>query len=259
MLSLYFKYLLIQIKSELQYKKAFIIALFGQIFSSLFSLLSIYFLFDKFGNIKGFEFKHILICYSISFLGFSLTECFFRGFDQFDIMLSNGQFDVMMLKPKPLIFQIMANKIEFKKVGRMLMAFIVVTSIIVSSPELWHIDKFMTIIFMVMGTIVIYAGLFIIKAAICFYTTQSLEIMNIFTDGARDLTEYPLSIYKKVILDFFTYVIPIAMVNLYPLLYLIGRTNNKMYMFAPFISLVFLVPCNIFWKIGLKRYKSTGS
>ena len=83
--------------------------------------------------------------------------------------------------------------------------------------------------------------------------------MNIFTDGARDLTEYPLSIYKKVILDFFTYVIPIAMVNLYPLLYLIGRTNNKMYMFAPFISLVFLVPCNIFWKIGLKRYKSTGS
>lgn len=259
MLSLYIKYLLIQIKSEMQYKKAFIIAVLGQIVSSLFSLISIYFLFDKFGNIKGFEFKHVLICYSISFLGFSLTECFFRGFDHFDLMISNGQFDMMLIRPKPLLFQIIANKIEFKKMGRAIMALIIATLVIINSPELWSIDKIITIMLMVIGTILIYIGLFIIKATICFYTTQSLEIMNIFTDGARDLTEYPLSIYKKFIVDFFTYVIPIAMVNLYPLLYLIGRTQNKTYMFAPLISVVYLIPCNVFWKIGLKRYKSTGS
>lgn len=259
MISLYIKYLLIQIKSEMQYKKAFIIAVLGQIVSSLFSLISIYFLFSKFGNIKGFEFKHVIICYSISFLGFSLTECFFRGFDHFDTMISNGQFDIMLIKPQPLIFQIISNKIEFKKMGRAIMALIIVTIVIITTPELWKLDKIITIILMVLGTIVIYIGLFIIKATICFYTTQSLEIMNIFTDGARDLTEYPLSIYKKAIVKFFTYIIPIAMVNLYPLLYLIGRTQNKLYTIAPLISIIYLIPCNIFWKIGLKKYKSTGS
>lgn len=259
MFKLYLKYLSIQFKSELEYKKAFIISLIGQLLSSLFSLIGIYFLFDKFGNIRGFEFEHILICYSISFLGFSLAECFFRGFDEFDKMLSNGKFDVMMLKPRSLIFQVIGNKVEFKKISRIALASAVGIIVLVKNPYLLAFDKIITILLMLIGTIVIYGGLFLVKAAVCFYTTQSLEIMNIFTDGARDLTQYPLSIYKKFILDFFTYVIPLALVNLYPLLYIIGRSDNKLYIAAPLMSIIFLIPCYTFWKIGLKRYKSTGS
>ena len=48
MIKLYFEYFNIQIKSLLEYKKAFIFSLIGQIFSSSFSILAIYFLFDKF-------------------------------------------------------------------------------------------------------------------------------------------------------------------------------------------------------------------
>lgn len=69
------------------------------------------------------------------------------------------------------------------------------------------------------------------------FTTQSLEIMNIFTDGARDLTQYPLSIYHKYV-KLFTYILPLAFVNYFPLLYVIGKTDNKLYMFCPVISVL---------------------
>ena len=259
LVKLYFKYFLVVLKSEMQYKKALYVGIFAQILSCLTSLISVYFLFDKFGSIEGFYFNEVLICFSISFVGFSLTECFFRGFDHFDRLISNGKFDIMLIRPTPVLFQIVGEIIEIKKLGRAILAFIILAIVISKNPILWRADKILTILFMILGTVVIYSGLFIIKAAICFYTTNSLEIMNIFTDGARDLTQYPLSIYKKVVLKFFTYIIPLALVNLYPFLYIIGKSDNKAYIFVPIITIVYLIPCYIFWKVGLKKYKSTGS
>ena len=216
-------------------------------------------MFNKFGNVDGFTFNDVLICYSISFFGFSTTECFFRGFDHFDEILSSGRFDIILTKPRNLLFQIIGEIIEIKKLGRALLALIVLAIVFAHNPILWSAEKVLAIILMVLGTVIIYSGLFVVRAGICFYTTNSLEIMNIFTDGARDLTEYPLSIYHKAVKGFFTYVIPLALVNLYPLLYLIGKSDNKWYIFLPCLTIFFVIPCLLFWKIGLKKYKSVGS
>lgn len=259
MCKLYFKFFSIQIKTLLEYKKSFIFSIIGQIISSFFSLISIYFLFNKFGNIEGYTFNNVLICFIVSYVGFSCAECFFRGFDQFDKMISNGEFDRILTRPSGLIFQVLASKIEFEKLGKLIAAIIVLIALLMLNPELLKLDKIITILLMIIGTIVIYASLFVLKGGICFYTTQSLEIMNIFTDGARDLTQYPLSIFHKYIKNFFTYIIPLAFVNYFPLMYVIGKVENKMYMISPVISILFIIPCYIIWRIGVRKYKSTGS
>lgn len=259
MVKTYLKYFSIQFKSLLEYKKSFFFSLIGQFFSSFFSILSIYFLFDKFGNIDGYTFNNVLICFVVSFAGFSIAECFFRGFDQFDKMISNGEFDRILTRPQGLVFQVLANKIEFEKIGRAIAAIFTLIILLSINSELLKVDKLITIFLMIIGTVIIYGSLFIMKGGITFFTTQSLEIMNIFTDGAKDLTQYPLSIYHKYIKIFFTYILPLAFVNYFPLLYVIGKTSNKLYSFSPIISILFSIPCYIIWNIGVKRYKSTGS
>ena len=57
----------------------------------------------------------------------------------------------------------------------------------------------------------------------------------------------------------FTYIIPLALFQYYPLLFLLGRSSNRLLMFAPFGALPFLALCLLFWKIGVRHYKSTGS
>lgn len=96
-------------------------------------------------------------------------------------------------------------------------------------------------------------------AGISFFTIEGLEFMNIFTDGSREFGKYPLSVYGDGILKFFTYVIPIALFQYYPLLYLIGKSDNIGLIFLPLSGLVFMIPCYGFFKFGLRRYKSTGS
>ena len=104
-----------------------------------------------------------------------------------------------------------------------------------------------------------FAGLFIIYASLCFFSTEGLEFMNIFTDGGREFGSYPLSIYGEGVLKFFTYVIPMALWQYYPLLYLTGRDSNPLYSIAPLASVVFLIPCLILWRIGVRHFRSTGS
>lgn len=73
---LYFKYFSMHLKAALEYKKAFVLALLSKMATSIFSFISIIFLFDKFGSIDGYTFENVLICFSISYLGYATAECF---------------------------------------------------------------------------------------------------------------------------------------------------------------------------------------
>lgn len=256
---LYLKYFSMQLKSILEYRKTFIISILSQLLMSVTAFISIFFLFDKFGNIEGYTFDNVLICFSISFTGYSIAECMFRAFDHFDRMIGNGKFDRILVRPKNVIIQILGEEMEFAKMGRAFAASVVFIWLLTQHEELLRPDKFITLLLMILGTMIIYAGLFVLKAGISFFTTQSLEIMNIFTDGGRDLTQYPLNIYKKWVKIFFTYILPLAWVNYYPLLYVIDKTDNKINIVMPLISILFILPCYAVWNIGLRKYKSTGS
>jgi ABC-2 type transport system permease protein len=123
----------------------------------------------------------------------------------------------------------------------------------------WTGEKIFLLILMIVCGMFVFSGLFVIGAGFCFFTTQGLEVLNIFTDGGKQFGQYPFSIYGEGILRFFTYVIPLALFQYYPFLYLVGESDNRLYMLFPLLSLLFLIPCFLFWRFGMRHYKSTGS
>lgn len=258
-MKLYLKYLSIHMKSQMQYKTSFFLTIVGQFLTSFSAFLSIYFMMTRFNQVNDFSFSEVLLCFATVLMAFSLAECFARGFDTFSNMIGNGEFDRIMVRPRNEMFQVLASKIEFSRIGRLVQAIIVFAYAIPTSNVSWSVDKVITLILMIISGTAIFSGLFIIYAALCFFTTEGLEFMNIFTDGGREFGRYPLSIYGESVLKFFTFVIPLALFQYYPFLYLIGRSNNLLYMLSPLFGFLFLIPCYIIWRIGIKHYKSTGS
>lgn len=258
---LYFKYFSIHLKSVMEYKLSFFLTALGQGMTTLFSFLSMYFLFDRFGSIKGYNFNEVLLCFGSIFISFSLAECFGRGFDSFSRTISNGEFDRIMVRPRNEVLQVLGSKIELTRIGRLLQALIVFIYALITCGVDWTLEKILTLTLMVIGGVCLFFGLFMIYAAICFFTIEGLEFMNIFTDGGREIAQYPLNIYKNWVLKFFTFFVPLAFVNYYPFLFLIDKaTNNKiLYMISPVVAMLFIVPSYILWRIGVKYYKSTGS
>ena len=258
-MKLYMKYVLMQLKSQLEYKTSFLLTALGQFIASFTSFISIYFLFEHFYQVDGFSLADVLLCYGVILLSFALAECFFRGFDTFDIVLSNGEFDRMLVRPRNILFQVVVSRIDFSRIGRFLQALLVLIYAVNHCGVVWSSDKVAVLLVMMIAGFVLFSSLFIVYASFCFFTIEGLEFINIFTDGGREFGQYPLSIYGKDILKFFTYCIPLACVQYYPLLYILDDSVPRFYGIVPAYACLFFIPCYLFWRYGLSKYKSTGS
>lgn len=257
--ALYLKFFAMHLKSQMQYKTSFFLATLGQFLVSFTAFLGIYFMFSRFSAIEGFAYEQALLCFAVVLMAFSMAEMLGRGFDVFPRMISNGEFDRALVRPRNIIFQVLASKMEFTRIGRLVQAIVVFCYAIPNSGITWTGDKIFTLCLMLVCGSLIFFALFIVYAAFSFFTIEGLEFMNIFTDGGREFGRYPFSVYGKTILRFLTFVIPLALFQYYPLLYLLDRERRIFFMFTPLLGLLFLLPSFTFFRIGLRHYKSTGS
>ncbi len=123
----------------------------------------------------------------------------------------------------------------------------------------WTFPKVLTVIFMLTGGVAVFGGLFLIYAGICFFTLDGLEFMNVFTDGAKEFGKYPVGIYGEKLLLFATFIVPYALIQYYPLLFLLGRRTSLLYMILPLLAVLFLIPGMLLWRFGVRHYQSSGS
>lgn len=259
LLYLYGKYMMMHIKSLMQFKVSFLLTSIGQFLVSFNIFLGVYFMFQRFQVVENFTYTEVILCFSIMLMAFTLAECFFRGFDTFSTMISNGEFDRILVRPKGIIFQVLASKMEFSRIGRLLQAIVMFWYGIVNAEIVWTFDKIIVVCMMIGAGIIVFASLFILYAGLCFFTLEGLEFLNIVTDGAREFGRYPVAVYGKAVTKFCTFIVPFALFQYYPFLYLIGKSSQAIYMVYPLFACLFIIPCYVVWRIGLYHYKSTGS
>lgn len=258
-MKLYFRYMGILLKGQMQHKASFAMMTVGQFLVSFTTFLGVYFLMDRFHTVNGFSFSEVLLCFAVVLMAFSMAECFFRGFDRFPNLIRTGQLDRILVRPRNEMFQVLTSNLDISRLGRVFQAVLMLGYAIPTSGIHWTTDKILGLILMILGGIAVFTGLFILYAGISFFTLEGLEFMNIFLDGSREFGKYPLSIYGEGVLKICTYVVPIALFQYYPLLYLIGRSDNFGMVFLPLLGFVFILPCYVFFRFGLKKYQSAGS
>ena len=256
---LYKHYVSINVRCMMQYKMSFFLTLIGQFLLSFSMFLGVFFMFQRFSRVEGFTYSQVLLCFSIILMEFSLAELFARGFDAFSGMVRTGAFDRVMVRPQGEILQVLGSKFELTRIGRILQAVVMFVYGIRASGVSWDVPKVMTVLFMLIGGTAVFSGLFLIYAALCFFTLEGLEFMNVFTDGAREFGKYPIGIYGEKMLLFATFFVPYALIQYYPLLYILGMRTSLAYMFLPLGACWFLNPALVFWKFGVRHYQSSGS
>lgn len=258
-IKLYKHYISINVRSMMQYKTSFFLTAMGQFLVSFNVFLGIFFMFQRFSKVEGFSYSDVLLCYSIMLMEFSLAEMWARGFDSFSGMVRSGSFDRVLVRPRSEMLQVLGSKFELTRIGRMLQALVLFVYGITACDVRWTPAKVLTVLFMLIGGTCLFSGIFMIYAALCFFTLEGLEFMNVLTDGAREYGKYPIEVYGKRMLQFTTFVVPYALVQYYPLLYLLDRKTDVFYVFLPLLAVLFLIPCYLLWRFGVRHYRSSGS
>lgn len=256
---LYRHYISIVVRGMMQYKTSLALTTIGQFLVSFNVFLGIYFLFRRFHQVKGYSYSEVLLCYAIVLMEFSLAEIWARGFDTFSGIVRKGEFDRILVRPQGEILQVLGSKFELNRLGRLFQAAVVFLYAVCTVEVHWTTGKVLTVALMLAGGVAVFFGLFLIYAALCFFTLEGLEFMNVLTDGAREYGKYPLDIYGKRLLRLATVIVPYALIQYYPLQYILGRVSNPVYIFLPLLAVVFLAPCYGLWRIGVRHYQSSGS
>lgn len=255
----YFQNFKLHIKSQLQYKTSFILGAISQFaifFTYYFTVIG---LFQKFSNVKGYTMYEVLLCLAIIYFGFSINEIFFRGIDKFEELIIDGSLDRFLVRPQSIIYQVLCSKADLIKITRMLQAVVLLFISLLNISIEWNMIKVIVLLLMLLGSTCIFFGLMLITASYCFITVQGLEVKHILTDGGKNVAQYPISIFRKGFVFIFTFIIPYAVVNYYPLMYLLGKSQNLIFAFSPLLTVIYLIPCFLCFKLGMKHYESTGS
>ncbi len=255
---LYFRFLAIHVKSAMAYRTSFFLSCLGHLLIAVNCFLGVIFLLDRFGDIGGYTLEQLALCYAAILAATSLAECFARGFDAFPGILRQAQFDRLLVRPRPLVAQVICQDLKPAVASRLVQAAVMAVWAIRAGAVAWTAGKAAVFALMVLCGAGVFFGLFLVYAGLCFFTLEGLEVMNIFTDGVREYGKYPFGVYGKNVLRVLTFLVPMALVQHWPLQYLLGR-GPWWYGLCPPLALAFLVPCFLFWRFGVRHYTSTGS
>lgn len=258
-MKLFISYFAMNLKSQMQYKASFLLATFGQFITAFASFFSISFIFQSGDSIQNFSFNEVMLCFAVIMLSFSIGQFFGGGLATFPRMLGDGSFDRIMVRPRSIILQVLAPNADFTRLGLIVQAIIVLIYATSSIELQWTPMKILLLLLMVICGSAVFFGIFLMNASFAFFTVESMEFFNVFTYGARKFGKYPFAVYGKGVLYFLTFVIPLALFQYYPLLYLIDQKQSIFYVICPLLSLLFLLPVYGLYKFGIRKFKSTGS
>lgn len=248
----------IDVKSQLQYRASLLLTTVGQFLTAFSYFFGLEFIMRKVAGLEGFTYAQMLLCFAVVMGAFSIGELFGHGFAVFPSLIARGELDRLLIRPRALLPQILLGNLDLTRFGLLIQAAVVLCIAVPQCGILWTLPKILCLAAMILCGGAVFFGLFLMKASFSFFTIQELEFFNIFTYGARQFGRYPFSAYGDGVLKILTWVVPLALFQYYPMLYLFDKAG-AVNAVLPVLSLLFLIPCYLIYRFGLKRYQSTGS
>jgi ABC-2 type transport system permease protein len=260
-LSLYWRYIRLSIKSQLEYRVSFVMLAIGNFVTSGMEIVAIWALFARFRTLEGWTLAEVALFYGIVHVSFALAEAFGRGFDTFDRQVKSGSFDRLLLRPRNLALQVAGGEVQLLRIGRMVQGLAVLIWALLHQQQPIGLRQIVLVCLAIFGGAALFTGLFVLQATLSFWTTESLEVMNTVTYGGTETAQYPLTIYRPWFRRFFTFVVPLACVGYLPILGILRPAELSWWtpFLAPLAGFAFLFVALGIWRIGVYHYRSTGS
>lgn len=252
----------VSLRTQLEYRGPTFVGAVTQLFGTAIEFLGIWALFERFGSLQDWTLGEAAVFYGTANVAFAIADAIGRGFDAFDRHVKTGEFDRVLLRPRSTVLQIAGSEFALKRAGRLLQGVVVLLwGLVTTGLTPWAL---LTIPMALVSTAVLFCALFIIYAAMAFWTTESLEVMNIVTHGGVQTAQYPLSIYVGALRKLFMFVVPLGPCLYYPLLIAMGKSDPlgaPMWIgfITPVAAPLFLAFALGAWRAGVRRYTSTGS
>jgi ABC-2 type transport system permease protein len=260
----YWMLIVMWIRSSLAYPLSFVLMLVSSMLITVTDFVAVVLMFSHITSFGGFTLGQMALLYATASMTLGIADLFTGSIERVGERIRTGTLDVYMIRPVPAFLQTAADGFALRRLGRPFQAGVVLAFAFAHLDIDWTVARgIMLVVSMVAGS-VIFGAIFVLGAAFQFVSVDSAELANSFTYGGQTLTQYPLSVFGKEIVRAVTFVVPIAFVNYYPVLYLLGKPAplglpSWIGLLSPVVAVVMVALASLAWRGGLRRYRSTGS
>lgn len=255
----------ITINAWFQYKLDAFLRSFAVFLREAGTICVMYFTLNTFSNINGWNVKELMFMFSFVFFTYSILILCFTGLRDFEYMVNDGRFDRFLLRPRGVLFQVLASNADwFAAIGHGSLGILL---FILSASSINIVWNFITIIYLILaviGGVLIQGAIFLIIASLSFYFIKTNNIREVFYWDVRKFSGYPISIFPKFIQALLMYIIPFAFVNYFPAQFFLHKDDlffyPEFYVFiTPIVGVIMYLIAYLFWRISLKHYNSSGN
>lgn len=231
----------------------------------MISVVVMYLMLSSFVHIKGWQMNELFFLYSFLFLSYSLFIFFFTGIRDFDNMVYTAEFDSFLIRPLGLMFQIVASRVDFcAGIGHGTVGVILMLKTANSVGIQWNAQSITYYIAALIGGAIIQASLFMVSSVFSFWAIKTVNVRNMIFFNSRRFAGYPISFYPGIIQKILMFVVPFAFVSYFPAQYFLKKPdigmfwNGYLYL-TPVVGILMFFLVYMFWRFGLKQYKSSGN
>ena len=259
------RYMSASVKAQMQYPGSTALIAAGQFVTTILDLVAIWALFTRFGAVDGWRFGDVALFFGLVSISFAIADFLSRGFEVLGTeFIKTGNFDRLLLRPRRATLQLIGHDFRFNRAGRLLQGVVVTVIGTQSLGFHWSAPAIALAIWTIAGGIALFVGLMVVQGALAFWTTESLEVMNLLTYGGVQAAQFPLGLYEKWFRNFLIFVVPIACVAYFPVLAILGKpdplgTPSWLLPLTPLAGFGFLGLSFVAWRAGVSKYTSTGS
>jgi ABC-2 type transport system permease protein len=211
-----------RLRSQTAYRGSFAADVAGQMVLALTEFVELYAIVHNIPTFGGMTFAQALLVFAFASVGFSIGDLILGETDSMSEVIRTGKLEVLLVRPLPVLLQLMTSDFQLRRVGRLAFALIALAAALVLTDIQWDPAKVALFIVTPVAGAAIFGALFVGAGAVQFWLLDGRQFANAFTYGGRYVASMPGAAMFLPLQVFFTFVVPATLVAYAPSLVLLG-------------------------------------
>jgi ABC-2 type transport system permease protein len=247
------------IRSRLAYRASFLARLLAVALADLTPILLIGIVLTRFPSVAGWRWPELALLYGLMQTSASLARALSVPLDHFDDLIVSGGLDTILCRPVSPLGHVLAGGVELMQASRIGVGIAALALALPAAGVPATAANLGLVVAAVAGGAMILFALTWMIASFSFWAGRTGKLDDMVMSSARSFAEYPLAIFPRSVRAALTFVLPVALASYYPALRLLDRGGGALAFAALPMGLLFLAIGLAVWRLGLRRYASTGS
>ena len=258
------QFLKMSIQSGLEYP----VSLLGWCLSNpiqfIVGFATIRFVVEQFHTINGWSYEQLAFLYGLAVISHGISTTLFVQTWYLGRIIIQGDLDRFLLRPMNVLFQFLFMNFNVIGISDIIPGLCVFIYGCVKVHFVWTFGNTIALLVTIIGAALIRGAIFMVCGSVSFWTKSVNDFAGFTLELFDKTTMYPISMYPRLLQNFFTFILPLGWISYYPASAFLGKSSIfTLPISLPVISffigvMCFVCSCMIFTR-GTKRYESAGS